>query len=206
MNNGVSIFKKIDEFIFTQIENFKSSTSYQQILDLTSGLDDEGQKKVNYIFSILVVLFPIFIIFFLVWQNVDVQKSLKIKRDIQLITTEISAKVRRLKNIETNVIGPSIIASDGELQNTLNGILKPINIGMDKVTVSDLNVSESTTNLKRVSAVITFNNFSLNQLNKFLEALLDREKMVIPEILIKRDPTTELLTGNFKILHHFRNE
>jgi len=206
MNNGISVFKKIDEFVFAQIENFKASTSYQQLMDLTAGLDDEAQRKANYAISIAIVLLPILIIFFLIWQNVDVQKSLKTKRDIQVLTSEISTKIRRLKNVEANVIGPSIIASDGELQNALNGILKTFNVPSDKIKISDFDVTESSTNLKRVSASINYHDFSLNQLTGFLGVLIAKEKMIIPDFYIKRDATSELLTGKIKIYHHFRNE
>ncbi len=206
MNNGISVFKKIDEFVFGQIENFKGSASYQQLMDLTSGLDDDAQRKANYAISITIVLLPILIIFFLIWQNVDVQKSLKTKRDIQVLTSEISSKIRRLKNVETNVIGPSIIASDGELQNALNGILKPFNVSSDKINISDFEVTESSTNLKRVSASINYRDFSLNQLTGFLGILIAKEKMIIPDFYIKKDATSELLTGKIKIYHHFRNE
>ena len=206
MNNGTSVFKKIDEFVFSQVDNFKGSSSYQQIMDLTSGLDDEAQRKANYAFSIFVVLLPILIIFFLIWQNVDVQKSLKTKRDIQVVTSEISSKIRRLKNVETNVIGPSIIASEGELQNALNGILKNLNIPADKIKISEFDVTESSTNLKRVSATINYSNFSLNQLTGFIGVLISKEKIIIPDFYIKKDATSELLTGKIKIYHHFRNE
>lgn len=206
MSNRISTFKKIDEFIFAQIENFKTSSIYNQLLDLTSSLDDEAQKKVNYAVSIFIVLFPIMIIFFLVWKNIDVQNALKIKRNIEISTTEISSKIRRLKNVETNVIGPNSIASEGELQNALNGILKPLNISFEKVTISEFVVSESITNLKRVSAKLEFKNLSLNEVTNLLRELISKEKMIIPDLVITRDPTSELLIGSIKIYHHFRNE
>jgi hypothetical protein len=104
------------------------------------------------------------------------------------------------------VIGPSIIASDGELQNALNGILKTFNVPSDKIKISDFNVTESSTNLKRVSASINYQDFSLNQLTGFLGVLIAKEKMIIPDFYIKKDATSELLTGKIKIYHHFRNE
>lgn len=206
MSNRTSTFKKIDEFIFTQLENFKASSAFQQMLDLTSSLDEEVQKKINYSISIFIVIFPILIIFFLVWKNTDAQNDLKIKRNIQASTTEISSKIRRLKNVEANLIGPSSIASDGELQNTLNSILKPNNIPFEKIRISDFDVTESITNLKRVSAKLEFSNLSLNDLTLLLRDLISREKMIIPDLIIKRDPESELLMGSIKIYHHFRNE
>jgi hypothetical protein len=206
MNNGIPFFKKIDEFIFAQIDNLKASSAYQQLIDQASELDDESQKKINYGLSILIVLFPIMVIFFLMWKNIDVNNSLKLKRSIQLSTSEISSKIRRLKNVEMNVIGPNIIASEGELQNSLKNILKSQNIGADKFNISEFDVSESITNLKRVSAVLGFRDLSINQLTNVLRELISTEKMIVPDLVIKKDPATELLTGSIKIYHHFRNE
>lgn len=206
MDNGNSVFKKVDEYVFSQVENFKSSSNYQQLLDLISGLDDESQKKINYILSILIVSLPLLIILFLGWQNIGVHKSLKLKRDIQVLTSEISSKIRRLKNIETNVLGPSILASEGELQNTLGMILRSLNLGLDKISTTKFEVFESSTNLKRISADINFTDFSLNQLTRFMGQIIEREKMIIPEFEIRKNPSTNLLIGKIKILHHFRNE
>ncbi len=66
MSNGSPSFKKIDEFIFSQIDNLKASPVYQQMIDQVSSLDDESQKKINYGLSIFIVFFPILIILFLV--------------------------------------------------------------------------------------------------------------------------------------------
>jgi hypothetical protein len=206
MNNGIPFFKKIDEFIFAQIDNLKASSAYQQLIDQASELDDESQKKINYGLSVLIVLLPIMVIFFLVWKNIDVNNSLKLKRSIQLSTSEISSKIRRLKNVEMNVIGPNIIASEGELQNSLKNILKSQNIGADKFNISEFDISESITNLKRVSAVLGFRDLSINQLTNVLRELISTEKMIVPDLVIKKDPATELLTGSIKIYHHFRNE
>lgn len=206
MSNGLPSFKKIDEFIFSQIDNLKASPVYQQMIDQVSSLDDESQKKINYGLSIFIVLFPILIILFLVWKNVDLNNSLKLKRDIQLSTSEISTKIRRLKNVEMGVIGPSIIASEEELQNSLKNILKSQNIAPDKFSVSEFGISESITNLKRVSALLGFRNLSINDLTNVLRELISTEKMIILDLVIKKDPATELLVGSIKIYHHFRNE
>lgn len=206
MNNGLPSFKKIDEFIFSQIDNLKTSPVYQQMLDQVSSLDDESQKKINYGLSIFIVFCPILIILFLVWKNVDLNNSLKLKRNIQLSTSEISSKIRRLKNVEMGVVGPNIIASEEELQNSLKNILKAQNIASDKFSVSEFSVSESITNLKRVSAVLGFRNLSINELTSILRELISTEKMIILDLVIKKDPTTELLMGSIKIYHHFRNE
>ena len=206
MNNGFPSFKKIDEFVFNQIENLKASSVYQQFIDQTSDIDDETQKKLNYGLSILIVLFPIMIIFFLVWKNIDVNNQLRLKRNIQLSTSEISSKIRRLKNVEMNVIGPNIFASEGDLQNSLKNILKSQNVGADKFSISEFDTTESITSLKRVSAVLGFRNLSINELTNVLRELISKEKMIVPDLVIKKDPATELLTGSIKIYHHFRNE
>lgn len=206
MSNGSPSFKKIDEFVFSQIDNLKASPVYQQMIDQVSSLDDESQKKINYGLSIFIVFFPILIILFLVWKNVDLNNSLKLKRDIQLSTSEISTKIRRLKNVEMGVIGPNIIASEEELQNSLKNILKSQNIAPDKFSVSEFSISESITNLKRVSASLGFRNLSINDLTNVLRELISTEKMIILDLVIKKDPTTELLMGSIKIYHHFRNE
>ncbi len=206
MSNGLPSFKKIDEFIFSQIDNLKASPTYQQMIDQVSSLDDESQKKINYSLSIFIVLFPILIILFLVWKNVDVNNSLKLKRNIQLSTSEISTKIRRLKNVEMGVIGPNIIASEEELQSAIKNILKSQNIAPDKFSVSEFNISESITNLKRVSALLGFRSLSINDLTNVLRELISTEKMIILDLVIKKDPSSELLTGSIKIYHHFRNE
>ena len=81
MESSSSITKKIDEFIFGQVENFKNSSTYQQFIDQFSGLDNAAQKHINHFFAILVVLIPLLLIGFLEFKNYKLNSVLDTKRE-----------------------------------------------------------------------------------------------------------------------------
>lgn len=204
MENSSSISKKIDEFIFGQVDNFKNSSTYQQVMDQFLALDDNVQKHLNQFFAILVVLIPIILIVILEIQNFKLMETLNTKRDIYSALAETSLKSKRLSYIEKRILGPRQVTSQAKLQNVLNQIIKSAGIKGDKIKVSGVTTADISPNLGRLSATIKFNGFSTPNITNFLKDLIKKEKFVIPKLSIQKNKTSELLEGDILIQHHYR--
>jgi hypothetical protein len=199
-----SISKKIDEFIFGQVENFKNSATYQQFMDQFSGLDDSAQKYTNHIFAVLVVLIPLLLIGVLEFQNYKLKSVLNIKRDIYSSLGETSLKSKRLSQIEKRILGPRKITSQGKLQEVLNQIVKASGLKGDKIKLANVTTNNILANLGRLDATIKFNGFSTPNLTNLLRDLIKKEKMVIPKLSVVKNNTKETLEGEILIYHHYR--
>jgi len=204
MENSSSVFKKIDEFVFGQVENFKNTPTYQQFIDQFSGQDDFLQKNENHIFAILVVLIPLILIAIIEIQNFQLSKTLDIKRDIYTSLGETSIQSKRISLIEKKILGPRQITSQSELQGILNQIIKSVGITGDKIKISQVTTAKFLANVGRLSATIKFNGFSTPNFTNLLKALISKEKMVVPKLLVKRNKSSELLEGEINIYHHYR--
>jgi len=204
MDNSSSISKKIDEFVFGQVDNFKNSSTYQQFIDQFSGLDDSAQKHINHFFAILVVLIPLILIGIVEVQSYKMSKTLDIKREIYNSLGETSIKSKRLSLIEKRILGPRKITSQNELQSILNQIIKATGLKEDKIKITGVKTSNILKNLGRLDATIKFNSFSTPNLTNFLRDLIKKEKMVIPKLSVIKNKTSELLEGEILIHHHYR--
>ena len=109
MKNSSSIFRKIDEFIFNQIENFKNSSIYQQVIELFSDQEDVVQKYINYISSTVIVLIPLLLILFFQIKNFNISNTVNIKRDIYNELGEISVKSKRLSKLSSSSIANKLL-------------------------------------------------------------------------------------------------
>ncbi|RLA65407.1 MAG: hypothetical protein DRQ88_03345 [Epsilonproteobacteria bacterium] len=204
MENSSSITKKIDEFVFGQVDSFKNSSIYQQIMDQFSTLDDSAQKHINQFFAILVVFVPIILIVVLEIQSYKIGTRLNIKRNLYNSLAETSIKSRRLSFIERKVLGPRKITSQNELQDIINQIIKSIGIRGNKIKLTGVTTSDLSPNLGKLSATIRFNSFSTPNVTNLLRDLIKKEKMVITKLSINKNTRTELLEGEFLIHHHYR--
>ena len=157
MENSSSISKKIDEFVFGQVENFKNSSTYQQFMDQFSGLDDSAQKYINHLFAVLVVFIPLLLIGVLEFQNYKLKSGLNTKRDIYNGLGETSLKSKRLSQIEKRILGPRKITSQGELQEVLNQIVKASGLKGDKIKLANVKTNNILANLGRLDETIKFN-------------------------------------------------
>jgi len=204
MENSSSIFKKLDEYVFSQVENFKTSSTYQQFMDQFSSQDDSVQKYSNHVFAFLLVLIPIFLCLFFGYKNIKLGKALNIKRKIYISLGETSIKSKRLSLIEKRILGPRKITSQAELQDLLNAIIRSGGLKSDKIRILKASTSDLFTNLGRLTATIKFSGLSTPHLTNFLRDLIKKEKMVIPKLKINKNKVSELLEGEIQIHHHYR--
>ena len=94
--NKESIFKKIDTFLFKQVDVFKASAVYAKIQEPMSLMDDEVRLYVNNSIAILFIIIPLFFIGFFLYLNLNLRAENKVKKEnhIHLFYFEIINSLR----------------------------------------------------------------------------------------------------------------
>jgi hypothetical protein len=206
MSNNSSIFQKIDEFVFGQIESLITNTNFQQFLDQFSSLEENVQKVLNYIFSVLIVIIPLIIVIGLEIYHFTLSSKMNIKWNIYSQLKEVSIQSKRLFAAEKKVIGPRKIPNRDKLNQILIRILKSNSIKTDNVTVSQVQVSNFLRSMTKLSATLKFKGLSTTNLTDLLKDFLTKEKFIIPKLVINKNLKTEFLDGEIKILHHSKEK
>jgi hypothetical protein len=192
--------KKIDTYLFAQCENFKISTSYQKITDFTGTIDEEKKPIFSVLGAITMVLIPLFITLFFVFQNFTTSSNIEINDNIQTTNDEfLKLKNNTEKLYQSNVASSKINSQQDFLSQirSLAGTITP-----DKINLNDFNLTETDGGLSKVQAEISFNNISNSAFGLFIQNLKIQKKIIFLETKIKRESNLDLISGSFFILQY----
>jgi len=76
------IFKKIDRFLFNQVDTIKTHPEYLKIMEKLSSLDDQLKVIINQCISFMLIFFPLIIALFIFFQNYKLKNHKEVKFDI----------------------------------------------------------------------------------------------------------------------------
>jgi hypothetical protein len=205
-NRLSALWKKLDESIFSQIDQFKTSQSYQKITQPLAGLDTTQQKILNYSLNVLIMIVPIFVISIMFLSNARLKSELKDKESIMDEIAIFSKKQGEIQNLSKQVISRGIVTSKSELQQHLINLLSTSEVDIANVIVDDFVDSASKESIIKVEANVLFKEFTTKNLSQLLFELLSREKVKISSLEVTRSKKSTFLSGQLRLLHFSRKE
>lgn len=205
MEKSKNIFTKTDEFIFKKIDFFKSDSSFQKINDLLTNFSDEQQKIISQILAFVLIVSPYIFVIIFWWGNHTLKNRLEIKSQIlEQITTLTNSKENKA-NISSVYLAPSSILSIEDLENNIKNLMSRNNIEQNKINIANFTQLSSTSSISKIEALLIFQNFGSLDFSNFLRALVDQEKFKIITIKLIKNKETDLLNGEFTIMHLGKN-
>jgi hypothetical protein len=195
------LFKIIDQNLFSLTDQFKSSSTYQQILTPIESLPDEVQTITNKSIAVLIPLIPIAVFIFVLIVNISKRNDLKNK----IVLTQMVQKIDHLKNkqkqLENSHALPMNLTTKELLTNKINTMSTSSTIPSGKITISNYEQNKIG-ELGQSLATLNFSGISTKQLTKFLRQAVMSNKMKIKSIDIKK--IQKLLKGELQIIYFSR--
>lgn len=166
-----TVFKTMDEAIFKGIEDLKGRPELQKIFDEVNALPEEQQKMINHSLSILAILAPLFLTFFVFWQNLSLKSDLETRQMILKEVAENSKKKNQLELTGRNIIGPGEITELPDLQRLVRSALASRGVTADNVTITDFDQSSAGEGLTQTTGTLNFSGLSTQELAALFQDL-----------------------------------
>jgi hypothetical protein len=196
------LFKKIDQAIFSRIDNFKKTPGYNPIQDFYNGLEEEQQKLFKGIVILMIFLLPVLAMGMMVWQNNNLKADLALRTQIVSKANEIIGQSQGLAEITPEVFSANPIDSDSMMSSRISGLLSSMSIDLSKVQVSDFSTDSISSTAMKSEAKFAFSNVSTDELMNIFTVMISREKFRISSVEIKRNADTNMLQGQFHAIHY----
>lgn len=196
----IGFFQVIDKFLFKQVDQVKDSALYQQMIDqLFNPLNENQQKILNQILSVVAIAIPLFIVMVMFISNFSSRRELNVKREIlSLMKSRHDLKIK-LKNVGRDAIVSYLLKNQKELELKIIKVLRQNGISKEDVKVENFNTS-NISDITKVQASIHFSNLSTLQFTKFTQDLVKIEKFKISRLDISKGGKKGLLKGELDVI------
>jgi hypothetical protein len=196
--NREPIFKKIDTFLFKQVDAFKGSAVYAKIQEPMALMDDEVRLYVNNSIAILFIIIPLIFLGFFFYLNLNLRNENKIKKEILNLGQEIIAN-RSEVNATAQMLMLGGIDNEMSLAQKIRTLASNSGIDANKLQVSQFTSDLGFAGSNRISAIITVNRFSANDLTHLLDSLINRERIKVAGMNLRKNETEAQLDGTINI-------
>lgn len=202
MNGIMNLLKAIDLAIFNQIDNFKDSKYYEQLMDFMSQLSEGQQKLFKYAFSIFIIIPPAIVVVVLAINLLFLESTLDTKKEIHNNIYKFNNQKGRLLSLQRKVLNPKAPKTKNELKNSLQSI----GIDQKKLVIRNFKQKKfpNAPKIKQINADIIFKKIALGDFVGLIKKLIKVNKMRINGVEINRDSKTKLLSGKVSVLQYIK--
>ena len=198
----MTLLKNIDLFVFAKLDSFKSSEAYQKTINFVSSFTESQQKMIYNLMAVLIVIPPIAIFLLLGLDTYFAKNSVQTKKEILDHIHSYMHQKDRLTRIGNTVFSLSAPTSTNDLQKKI----RSIGVNENKLTVKNFKKAASTSskNITSIEANVTFNDLTMEELEKLLTGLTIKQKMRISNLEINKKK--EFLKGSINIMQYGKNK
>ncbi|MAZ46996.1 MAG: hypothetical protein CME65_00445 [Halobacteriovoraceae bacterium] len=191
----MSPMQKLDEFVITQLEEFKDSNAFTQIQETYATLEEWQQDAVKFGMMVLSLLIPFILIFISYLFYSSASSELNLHETIIKEANQIIASRTDLRK-KAGVLNPTPVGDRTALERMISGL----GLSTSKLRVDTNSFDEIIGNgVSETRATIEFKDMSNEDLNNTFKTLSFRGKFKFREILITKNEKTQLLEGSFGI-------
>jgi hypothetical protein len=201
-NNLKAIFYKLDSFLFSQADKFKTSILVQRINESINILPDSQQRLVNISMALVMFILPFILVAIFsisIWQSKNELNQKKILIDNY---SEYLAKQSELTEYGQNVWSLNTFNDKTQFQNRLTSLLQSSNIDVSKVSLAQFDIVAQTGHFIQIEATLLINRVANSELNKLLTGLLQADRAKISYVRLEKDLEKDLLQGEIRFNHY----
>lgn len=202
MAGVTSVFKKIDETLFKQIDLLKSNRAYQATLSKLSELPQSQQVLFGQLLTFSVIIIPITVLAWTFVGNYKLRQEIETRRTILNLIHQYANQKGQLIEIGNAIASPIEIVSPGAASSMIKEIVDRKKIDAKKVAVENFQMGTAMKGLSMAEADINFKEFSINDLTNVLQMLLQDKRSKVGKLSIQKDSNNNLLSGIIHIVHY----
>lgn len=204
MASVTSVFKKIDETLFRQIDLLKSNRVYQATLSKLSELPQSQQVLFGQLLTFSVIIIPLTVLAWTFVGNYKLRQEIETRKTILNLIHQYANQKGQLIEIGNAIASPVEIMTPGAASSMVKEIVDRKKIDAKKVAVENFQMGTAIKGLSMAEADISFKEFSINDLTNVLQMLLQEKRSKVGKLSIQKDSNTNLLNGNIHIVHYSR--
>lgn len=206
LNKLQELLRKMDEGPFKIVGIFSAGQEYQKLIDFISSLEEKQQKILGQMITLGLIFFPFILCFIINWWNSSLRHELNIYKEIGEQVQYFNFKDNELNSLGRGLLAPTPILGQEDLNTKVKNILNSKSIPAEKISVESYDDLTSTKHLKSIEANLKFNEFTLFDLNLFLNSLIQNEKFKIQEFQFEKNITTSKLVGILRVFHMAKDQ
>lgn len=201
MGKAKHFFIKIDQWIFSKLDQVKNDSSLGKVNDLLLNLTDDQQKIFIQSMVFLFIFAPYFVVIFMWWSNSTIKSKLESKNQIIEQIALLNGNRDALTNASMKFLSSNGINSRDEIENKIVNIASRYNINSSKVHLIDFSPLSSTSTITKTEAKIKFNDFGTQDFANFMREIVDVEKFKIYKVDLNKNTNSSLLEGTIEVRH-----
>jgi hypothetical protein len=203
-NKRESLLKKIDHTLFNAVDELKNKPEFSQFSESVTRIDDEIRDIAKLSATAVFLFLPFLLVVFLWMHNIGIQNDIEIRKDFIKIANEIKSTKNQIGESSRKIISSNPIEGGGGLLMRLSNNLTSVGVDVDKIQISDMSQEDIDGNLQRSEGDFKFTAITTEELSKTLSYLITREKMKISSIKVKKNKSSNLINGSFRVVHFSR--
>jgi len=204
-NAKTPLFENIDSFVFKKIDELQNSSTYLQLSSSYMALDEDVQKIIGKVATVLLFLIPLFIVFIVYLGNGKYKSNLKLKVSMAEKAQIILSQKKEIEELKTKVLARTPLKSESELGANIRKVLSKARIDSKKIEIKKFEREDLEGNIIKSIADLNFENLTLKELSNLIFNLKNELKAKIISLSIKKNKPEETLSGRFSI-NHFGQE
>jgi hypothetical protein len=201
MEEKIPLIKRLDTYIFTQLDEFRKTPGHAKIIDFYGSLEDESQKVFKWLLLASTFIIPFLLVAVIWWQNSAIENELNMRIALVERMQQIITQNSEVGGLSSSIAAPTAFTSQDELSGRLSSTISSVGLDISKIRINGFTSEVVSPLLTRSEADFKFDGVSTDQLMGLLTALLQRERFRISAVQINRNNEANLLEGSFHGVH-----
>lgn len=196
------IFKKMDTMIFKFADAMNGFGPWLQLVDRFRVLNETQQKWANHLISLLVVLAPLLILIMITSYNQKISADVQLKEQLLSSIDNLSKIKGEYATLERLKISRTSITSSDDVESALRKLFEGKEINWEKISISNYQKEETAQGLNISRFRFAFRGFTNHDLTQSLSLMIEREKVAISNLSIRKDTKDNTVEGQFEVTHY----
>jgi len=197
-----TLFQKIDQFVFIQLDNLKSTTTFIKAAEPLALIDDEQRNILNQTATIFLIFVPVIIISYLFLSNWSLKREIAHKQQVISLAHETLDKQRQISDVSRTFISRSSISSKTGLEQSIKSSATSAGINLGNINLVGYEKSNFGKDFFKVDATMTFAKTSTQQLTQLLGSLTMMLKAKISSLKVNKDANKSFINGSIGFIIH----
>jgi len=198
-NSDKGLFKKVDQAIFEQIRQIRSSTQFEKISEALRSFSEKEQLIINQVTSLSVLVLPIIAILVMVVIRYNLNSDLEVRKVIEKQIVSIKENSIKLSSLERAIVPRTPITDKRSLVNQINSISTRKKINKTNISIDNFSDSSQGGKISKIEATAKFKKLTSVHFSDFILDLQRNLKATIKNIEISKDKDN-LLVGKVNFI------
>lgn len=202
IKNNISLFQRMDSFLFIQIDNLKKSPFYLKIRTPISQFEEDHPSTLSNVAIATLITIPLIFALLFFASNNTLKDEIEMKKQMIESSNNILETLKNINQSTHRIFSSTQIMSVTEFNEQISALANETGADTSKIKLSNLKTDNPTPHIRLAEIDLNFTQMTTEELTNFMSALLLTKKLKISSIDISRKEADNLLTGKIHLMHY----